>query len=108
MAENFAPIADRQPDAPALVDDTRTVTWREFNTHVNQLIHAFRTVGLEAGDTIAVLGDNRAEFFETLGAAMHAGLVVVPLNWHWVAEEIAYVLDDADVRALVVDVCGGC
>ena len=103
MAENFAPIAARKPDAPALIDETRTVTWRAFNTHVNQLIHAFRSAGLEAGDTIAVLGDNRAELFEVLGAAMHAGLVVVPLNWHWVAEEIAYVLDDADVRALVVD-----
>jgi long-chain acyl-CoA synthetase len=103
VAENFAPIAARKPDAPALVDETRTVTWRVFNTHVNQLIHAFRAAGLEAGDTIAVLGDNRTELFEVLGAAMHAGLVVVPLNWHWVAEEIAYVLDDADVRALVVD-----
>jgi long-chain acyl-CoA synthetase len=34
---------------------------------------------------------------------MHAGLVVVPLNWHWVAEEIAYVLGDAGARALLVD-----
>ncbi len=103
MAENFAPIAARKPDTAALVDDTRTVTWSAFNRHVNQRIHAFRALGLEAGDTIAVLGDNRAELFEVLGAAMHAGLVVVPLNWHWVADEIAYVLDDADVRALVVD-----
>jgi long-chain acyl-CoA synthetase len=103
VAENFAPIADRKPDAPALVDETRTVTWRTFNTHVNQLIHAFRAAGLEAGDAIAVLGDNRAELFEVLGAAMHAGLVVVPLNWHWVPEEITYVLDDAEVRAFVVD-----
>jgi len=34
---------------------------------------------------------------------MHAGIVVVPLNWHWVADEVAYVLDDAEVRALLVD-----
>jgi long-chain acyl-CoA synthetase len=103
VAENFAPVAARKPDAAALVDETRTVTWQEFNAHVNQLIHAWRSAGLAAGDTIAVLGDNRVEFFEALGAAMHAGLIVVPLNWHWVPDEIAYVLDDADVRALLVD-----
>ncbi len=34
---------------------------------------------------------------------MHAGLIVVPLNWHWVAEEVAYVLDDAEAAALLVD-----
>src|ERR1700674_2932979 len=103
MAENFASIAARKPDDIALVDERRQVTWAEFNRRVNQLIHALRAAGLGVGDTVAVLCGNRVELFEVLAATMHAGIVVVPVNWHWVADEMAYVLADADARALLVD-----
>ena len=103
MTENFGPIAARKPDTPALIDERTTRTWRAFDDRVNRLIHAWRGLGLGVGDTVAVLCHNRVELFEVLGAAMHAGLVVVPLNWHWVAEEIAYVLGDAGARMLLVD-----
>jgi long-chain acyl-CoA synthetase len=103
MAENFAPIAARKPEQAALVDERRTVTWLEFDAHVNQLIGVLRAAGLGVGDTVGVLCGNRVELFEVLAATMHAGIVVVPLNWHWVADEIAYVLADADARALIVD-----
>src|SRR5450759_3513216 len=103
MAENFAPLAARKPEQAALVDERQTVTWREFDTHVNQLIAALRAAGLGVGDTVGVLCGNRVELFEVLAATMHAGIVVVPLNWHWVADEIAYVLDDAEARAMLVD-----
>ena len=36
-----------------------------------------------------------------MAAATHCGLRYVPVNWHWVAEELAYVLADSDSRALV-------
>src|SRR5215471_5238725 len=103
MAENFASIADRKPDVVALVDENTTRTWAAFDDRVNRLIHALRGLGLGVGDCVAVLSDNRVELFEALGATMHAGLVVVPLNWHWVADEVAYVLADAGARALLVD-----
>ncbi len=103
MAETLAPIADRKPDTPALVDERTTRSWREFNGRVNRLIHALRGLGLGAGDRAALLCANRVELFEVLGAAMHAGIVVVPLNWHWIADEISYVLDDADARVLLTD-----
>src|SRR4029450_4144921 len=34
---------------------------------------------------------------------MHAGLYVVPVNWHWVARELAYVVDNSDAVALIAD-----
>jgi long-chain acyl-CoA synthetase len=103
VAENFRQFAARRPDGLALADERGTLTWAAFDQRVNRLIHALRAAGLGAGDRIAVLCANRTELFEVLGAAMHAGIVVVPLNWHWVADEVAYVLDDAEVRALLVD-----
>ena len=102
MADALAPIAARKPDAAALVDERTTRTWREFDERVNRLIHALRA-RLGVGDHVAVVSANRVELFEVLVATMHAGVVVVPLNWHWVADEISYVLDDAGARVLFTD-----
>jgi len=103
VAENFRPFAARRPEGLALADERGALTWSAFDERVNQLIGAFRSAGLGAGDRVAVLCANRTELFEVLGAAMHAGIIVVPLNWHWVADEVAYVLDDAEAQALLVD-----
>jgi long-chain acyl-CoA synthetase len=102
MAELLAPIvARRGPAAPALVDERGTTTWGELDERANRLIHAFRAAGLGVGDTISLMARNRREWFEVYTAATHTGLTVVPVNWHWVADELAYVLDNSDSKALV-------
>jgi len=103
MARLFADNAARRPDDPALVDETGTTTWRALDERTNRLIHALRAAGVKAGETIALLTGNRREYFEVMAAGMHAGLYVVPVNWHWVARELAYVADNSDAVALVAD-----
>ena len=36
-------------------------------------------------------------------AAAHAAWVIVPVNWHWVEDELVYVVEDAGADALVVE-----
>ncbi len=36
-------------------------------------------------------------------AAGHAGVRIVPVNWHWTAEELAYVLADSGSSVLIAD-----
>jgi long-chain acyl-CoA synthetase len=103
MAQLTAPIAARKGAEPALIDEFGTTSWAELNERVNRTIHALRGRGLVVGDTIALLAGNRRELFEVTVAAQHGGWIVVPVNWHWVAEELAYVLDDSDAKALIVD-----
>ncbi len=103
MTRLIAPIAGRKGDEPALVDDTGSITWAELDARTNRVVHAARAAGLVPGDTVALMCGNRREFFEVTVAAMHAGLVVVPVNWHWVADELGYVLADSDAAALVVE-----
>jgi long-chain acyl-CoA synthetase len=105
MARVTADIAARQGDAVALVDDHGQSTWTELDARANRAIHALRTAGLQPGDTVALMVGNRREFFEATIAAMHSGYVVVPVNWHWVAEELAYVIDNSDAKALIVEGC---
>jgi len=103
MARLLAETAARKPGAPALVDETGTTTWASLQERTNRLINALRAAGLRAGDTVALLSGNRREYFEVMSAGLHAGFFVVPVNWHWVARELAYVIDNSDAVALIVD-----
>jgi long-chain acyl-CoA synthetase len=103
VAELLTPLSERLGEAPALVDERGTTHWVDFNLRVNRLIAALRGAGLRPEDTIAILSENRREYFECMTAATHCGLRYVPVNWHWVAEEVAYVLENSDARALI---CG--
>ncbi len=102
MASLLTTHVEAHPDAAALVDATGTTSWAALDTRVNRLIAALRSRGLRQGDTVVVMAGNQRETFEVTLAAMHAGWVVVPVNWHWVRDELAYVLEDAAASALVV------
>jgi long-chain acyl-CoA synthetase len=94
--------ATDRPDRPALIDERGETTWSELRTRVTRLSRAFADRGIASGDTVAVMMGNRRELFEVLLAAAHTGFTVVPVNWHWVADELAYVIDDSGARALIV------
>ncbi|GIJ08938.1 AMP-binding protein [Micromonospora andamanensis] len=103
MAELFIDLASRTPAATALVDERGSTTWRELNDRVNGWIEVLRGHGVAAGDAVAVMAGNRRETFEMVLAGLHAGMTVVPVNWHLTAAEVAYILTDAGCRLLVVD-----
>ena len=66
-------------------------------------MQALLTAGVAPGDTLALMVGNRREAFEAFWAAAHLGTTYVPVNWHWTADELAYVLEDASCTALIVD-----
>jgi long-chain acyl-CoA synthetase len=103
MASLLKKIADRRGDAVALTDASGSVSWPELNRRVNRLIAGLRAAGLGTGDTIAMMVGNQNEYYEIMAACTHGGWTVVPVNWHWVADELTYVLDDSDAKALIVD-----
>jgi long-chain acyl-CoA synthetase len=103
MATLIAPFAAEKPDDIALVDDFGETNWADFNQRVNRLINALRSKGLKTGDAFAVLSGNRREYVEAFAAAAHGGWLLVPVNWHLVAEEVAYILADSDSKAFLVD-----
>lgn len=92
-----------EPDGMAIVDDAGVTTWAELDSNANRWIWAFRHLGLAPGDRLAVLAGNRRELWELFVAALHAGLVVVPLNWALDGEELDYVLAHSGARALVLE-----
>ncbi|WP_019875330.1 acyl-CoA synthetase [Sporichthya polymorpha] len=92
------------PDKPAavLAGTGETLTYRQLDEASLRLAHVFRAAGLRRGDVVGIVTDNRLEAFEVYWAALRSGLYFTAINHHLAAEEVEYILRDADVKALVV------
>jgi long-chain acyl-CoA synthetase len=103
MAALIQPHAQAKGDSPALIDERGSTSWLELNARTNQLIAAFGEAGLGPGDTVAIFAGNCREYFELITAASHAGLVFVPVNWHFSADELAYVVENSGAQLLFIE-----
>lgn len=103
MAEILSAFVAAKPNEPALIDEMGTTTWSELNERVNRLVNGLRKAGVVPGTTIAAMMANTREYFEVLIAAAHGGFACVPVNWHWVGDELSYVLDDAEAIVFIAD-----
>jgi long-chain acyl-CoA synthetase len=93
-----------QPDKVAVYDpDGRAHTFAKVNANANRIVRALRQAGLQAGDAVALLCSNRAEFIEVLAATRRGGFRITPVNWHLTADEIAYVVQDCEAKALFAE-----
>ncbi len=79
-----------------------SVTWRELDDRSNQCAQLLWDAGLRFGDHIAILMDNNDRYLEVCWAAQRMGLFYTAINWHFTAEEAAYIIDDCDAEVLVV------
>ena len=96
--------AGRQPDKVAVFEMSgATRTFGELNANANRIARLLRASDLQPGDSVALLCPNRAEFADVLFATQRCGLRMTPVNWHLTPEEIAYVIDNCEARALFAD-----
>jgi fatty-acyl-CoA synthase len=90
----------------ALVADggSQRMTYRDLEQQCHRMVRCFQALGLRRQDGIAVLASNRPESVATIIAAHLMGLVYTPLHPLGSEEDQAFILVDAQVKALVVDV----
>jgi acyl-CoA synthetase (AMP-forming)/AMP-acid ligase II len=99
-------LAGVSPQAIALEDHQRQVTFAELEERTNAFGHGFEALGMRPGDHVALVASNRVEFIEALLGATRAGMVVTPVKTSWTPAEIEYLLRDAGSRVVVTDVDG--
>lgn len=81
----------------------QSYTWSEVKTEVYAIAAGLKELGVERGDKIAIIGDNRPRMYWTISVAQCLGAVPVPVYQDSVAEEIHYPLEHAEVRFAVVE-----
>src|SRR5437773_1247426 len=90
------------PHRTALIEGERSLTWEQFFRTRNRLAHSLAGLGIGAGQHVIVYAHNALENL-VAGAALRAlGAIGVPMNHRLTAEEVAYILDNADATAVFV------
>jgi len=80
----------------------QTWTWSEVADEVRNLACGLAKIGFQRGDKLAVIGDNRPHLYWSMVAVQALGGIPVPLYQDSVAEEMVYVLENADVKYAIV------
>ncbi|WP_106400835.1 non-ribosomal peptide synthetase [Actinocorallia populi] len=97
IMEMFREQARTRPDAVAIVDEHRSLTYREAAELSGQLAHHLIERGLTAEQVVGVSLDRSAEMVIGLLGVLQAGCAFVPLDPQWPAARRAVVIDDARV-----------
>ncbi|MFM2183517.1 MAG: hypothetical protein RJB61_1811 [Actinomycetota bacterium] len=101
IAEIWERIADRLPDAPALVDQRGTLTWAEFDRRADGVAATLLEHGAGHQDKVAQYLYNCPEYLESMFGLYKAALVPVNTNYRYTDDELVYLWDNADAVAVV-------
>mgnify|MGYP000983730206 FL=1 len=91
------------PERTAVVHGAVRRTWGETYDRCRRLASALAARGIGLGDTVAVMGANTPEVFEAHFGIPMAGAVLNAINTRLDAEAIAFIIDHAEAKILIVD-----
>ena len=91
------------PNKPAIImsGSGKVITHGEMNELSNQGAHLFRSLGLNPGDSIAIMLENHYLFFPIVFAAWRSGLRYTTISWRLQASEVDYIVKDCGAKALI-------
>ena len=102
LADMFEMVCDAVPDREAVVSDQRRLTYRTLDERANRLAHHLKESGISKGDHVGLQLLNGTEYVEGMLACFKIRAVPINVNYRYVEDELRYLFDDADLRALIV------
>ena len=103
IADLFEHTVDSVADREVLVVGEQRRTYAQLEARANQLAHHLLAQGIDPGDHVGVYGSNSVEWIEAALAAYKVRAVPVNVNFRYVEDELSYLFDNADVKAVIYD-----
>jgi fatty-acyl-CoA synthase len=91
------------PDKVAVVHGDTRYTYQQFHERVNRLAHALKKNGIGKGDKVAFICPNIPPMLEAHYAVPMIGAALVSINIRLSANEVAYIINHSDAKAVFVD-----
>ena len=88
------------PQKPAFIDEVRSLSWHEADVNSNAVANGLIALGVNKGDSVAVLMSNCVEYVEIMFGILKAGAVIVPLNLAVNTDGLVTMLNDATAKVL--------
>jgi fatty-acyl-CoA synthase len=100
-ADIWERVAERLPDAQALVQGDRVLTWGEVDGRADGVARTLLDAGIDRQDKLAIYLYNCPEYLEAMFAAFKVSMVPVNTNYRYEQDELVYLWDNSDTVAVV-------
>lgn len=100
IGSQFRAQVQRQPMATAIEDADIQVSYFELHSRACRLANLLQKAGMERGDRIALLSENRREYVDVYLAAAFLGLIVACQNWRQSESELQHCIDLSGAKAI--------
>jgi acyl-CoA synthetase (AMP-forming)/AMP-acid ligase II len=90
------------PENKALIFKDKALTYQKLHTQSNRVANALLEQGVKAQSRVALLAKDSLKSYEILFACCKINAVLVPINWRLAAQEVSYIIRDANVEVLFV------
>ena len=101
MGDLLLTAADRDPDKAALVFPERSYSYAQLAAQAMRRARSLQALGVRPRDHVGILMHTCPEFVELYFAVALCGAVIVPINARYKANEIGYVVENADLVTLL-------
>ena len=103
LGSSFLASVARDPHALGIVDGDVRFTYSAWYEKISALVAGFDALGLEAGDHLVTVLQNRWQAATIHWACQFAGVIITPLNWRSSASELDFCLNDSEAKAIVYE-----
>jgi long-chain acyl-CoA synthetase len=95
--------AERAPDRPALImaDSGTMITYGEMVANADRAAQLLQRLGVDEGDTIAILLENQIRYPELCWAAKNSGITYACVSSQSSVDDAAYIVDNCDAKLLI-------
>ena len=90
--------SELNPEKTAILFENKEISYSKLHERANEACCWLQSVGIEKGDRVAVMLDNRPEFIELYLACARLGAIFVPINFRLTGRELEYILRNSRPR----------
>ncbi|WP_100333912.1 fatty acid--CoA ligase family protein [Bacillus alkalisoli] len=101
ISSQLSLTAQMNPMKEAYLFEGESKTYAELNAAVNAFASGLEKMGVTKGDHVAILLGNSPYFIVAMYGAARLGATVIPVNPIYTPDEISYIVNDGDVKAIV-------
>ncbi|MBU4555929.1 MAG: AMP-binding protein, partial [Actinobacteria bacterium] len=104
IGQYFDTMVAAQGDRDFIVYPDRDLRWsyKQFDERVDQLAKALLAIGITKGDNVGIWARNVPDWLTFMFATAKIGAVLVTVNPVYKSHELAYVMKQSDMKALVI------
>ncbi|KRF50114.1 hypothetical protein ASG97_15690 [Bacillus sp. Soil745] len=97
IPQAFHKVVERFPEKIAIVDGSKTITYRELNDKSNRLSHYLLSKGISKEERVGIYVNRSIDMVTGMLAVIKAGAAYVPLDPHYPNERLSYMVEDSSI-----------